>query len=81
MVQLIGSRLLAGQEITTSDVALGDRLGAIALGTAQTVGGVASATVTAPIAVFDPNTRRTYGEQLNRVGRSLENTIVSTVAN
>ncbi|MBU1313690.1 MAG: alpha/beta hydrolase [Alphaproteobacteria bacterium] len=81
VVQLIGSRLLAGQEITTSDVALGDRLGAIALGTAQTVGGVASATVSAPIAVFDPNTRRTYGEQLNRVGRSLENTIVSTVAN
>ncbi|MCJ8517741.1 esterase/lipase superfamily enzyme [Pseudorhizobium tarimense] len=80
VVQLIGSRLLAGQEITTGGVALGDRLGAIALGTAQTVGGVASATVSAPIAVFDPDTRRTYGEQINRVGRSIENTIVSTVA-
>jgi hypothetical protein len=36
--------------------------------------------VSAPIAVFDPETRRTYSEQINRVGRSIENTIVSTVA-
>nr|CAD6595838.1 alpha/beta hydrolase [arsenite-oxidising bacterium NT-25] len=80
VVQLIGTRLLAGQEIATANVALGERLGAIALGTAQTVGGVASATVSAPIAVFDPQTRRTYGEQINRVGRSIENTVISTVA-
>jgi esterase/lipase superfamily enzyme len=80
VVQLIGTRLLAGQEIATTNVALGERLGAIALGTAQTVGGVASATVSAPIAVFDPQTRRTYGEQINRVGRSIENTVISTVA-
>lgn len=79
VVQLIGTRLLAGQTITDSNIGLGDRIGAVALGTAQTVSGVASATVTAPIAVFDPETRRNYDEQLRRVGRSLENTIISTV--
>jgi esterase/lipase superfamily enzyme len=79
VVQLIGTRLLAGQTITDSNIGLGERIGAVALGTAQTVGGVASATVNAPIAVFDPNTRRTYDEQLRRVGRSFENTVISTV--
>lgn len=79
VVQLIGTRLLAGQTITDSNVGLGDRIGAVALGTAQTVGGVATATVNAPIAVFDPQTRRNYNEHLRRVGRSFENTIVSTV--
>ena len=79
VVQLIGTRLLAGQTITDSNIGLGDRIGAVALGTAQTVGGVASATVNAPIAVFDPQTRRNYDEQLRRVGRSFENTIISTI--
>jgi Uncharacterized protein conserved in bacteria len=79
VVQLIGTRLLTGQTITDSNVGLGDRIGAVALGTAQTVGGVASATVNAPIAVFDPQTRRNYDEQLRRVGRSFENTIISTI--
>jgi len=79
VVQLIGTRLLSGQAITDSNIGLGDRIGAVALGTAQTVGGVASATVNAPIAVFDPNTRRNYDEQLRRVGRSFENTIISTI--
>lgn len=75
VVRLIGSRLVQGQTITDSQVGLGDRLGAIALGTAQTVGGVAGAAVSAPIAVFDPVTRRSYDEHLNRVGRALENTV------
>lgn len=75
VVRLIGTRLVQGQTITDSQVGLGDRLGAIALGTAQTVGGVAGAAVSAPIAVFDPVTRRSYDEHLNRVGRALENTV------
>jgi esterase/lipase superfamily enzyme len=79
VVQLIGTRLVAGQTITDSEVGLGDRIGAIALGTAQTVGGVAGAAVSAPIAVFDPATRRNYDERLDRVGRSFENTLGSAV--
>ncbi len=62
VVQLIGKRLVAGQTITDSQVGLGDRLGAVAIGTAQGVGTAASLVVTAPIAVFDPNTRKTYDE-------------------
>lgn len=75
VVQLIGKRLVAGQTITDSDVGLGERLGAVALGTAQGVGTAASLVVSAPIAVFDPNTRRTYQDQVDRFGRAVGNTV------
>lgn len=75
VVQLIGQRLVAGQTITDSQVGLGDRLGAVAMGTAQGVGTAASLVVTAPIAVFDPNTRKTYDEQIDRFGRAVGNTV------
>jgi esterase/lipase superfamily enzyme len=75
VVQLIGQRLVAGQTITDSQVGLGDRLGAVAIGTAQGVGTAASLVVTAPIAVFDPNTRKTYDELIDRFGRAVGNTV------
>ncbi len=75
VVQLIGKRLVAGQTITDSQVGFGDRLGAVAMGTAQGVGTAASLVVTAPIAVFDPNTRKTYDEQIDRFGRAVGNTV------
>ncbi len=77
VVQLIGKRLVSGQTITDSEVGLGDRIGAVAMGTAQGVGSAASLVVSAPIAVFDPNTRRTYTEQLDRFGRAVDNTVQS----
>ncbi len=73
VVQLIGTRLLSGQTITDSDVGLGERIGAVALGAAQTVGVTAGAAISAPIAVFDPATRRGYGRQVERVGSSVGN--------
>jgi len=75
VVQLIGQRLVAGQTITDSQIGLGDRLGAVAIGTAQGVGTAASLVVTAPIAVFDPKTRKTYDEQIDRFGRAVGNTV------
>ena len=74
VVKLIGQRLISGQTITDSDVGLGEAVGAVALGVSTAVGNAASVAVSAPIAVFDPRTRRNYGEQVNRLGRSLENT-------
>jgi hypothetical protein len=35
--------------------------------------------VTAPIAVFDPNTRKTYDEQIDRFGRAVGNTVGAAV--
>jgi esterase/lipase superfamily enzyme len=79
VVKLIGNRLIAGQTVTDSDVGIGERLGAVALGTAQTVGGAASVAVSAPIAVFDPTTRRNYNDQVGRFGQALGNTVETAV--
>ncbi len=79
VVKLIGNRLIAGQTVTDSDVGLGERLGAVALGTAQTVGGAASVAVSTPIAIFDPTTRRNYNDQVGRFGQALGNTVETAV--
>ena len=77
VVRLIGNRLIEGQTVTDSKVGLGDRLGAVAIGTAQTVGSAASIAVSTPIAVFDPVTRRNYDDQWRRLGTSVGNTAVT----
>jgi len=77
VVKLIGNRLIAGQAVSDSDVGLGDRIGAVALGAAQTVGGAASVAVSTPIAIFDPATRRTYNEQVDRLGNAVGNTVTT----
>ncbi|ASY63962.1 Phosphonate ABC transporter phosphate-binding periplasmic component [Sinorhizobium sojae CCBAU 05684] len=80
VVQLLGNRLIAGQTVTDSDIGLGERVGAVALGTAQTVGSAASVAVSTPIMIFDPRTRQNYDDQLRRLGQSMENTVGSAVA-
>jgi esterase/lipase superfamily enzyme len=74
VVRLIGDRLVAGQTITDSQVGIGEAVGAVAMGAAQTVGSAASVAVSTPIAIFDPRTRRNYDAQLKRLGQSVENT-------
>ncbi|MCD1264819.1 alpha/beta hydrolase [Shinella sumterensis] len=79
VVRLIGNRLIDGQSVTDSEVGLGERIGAVALGTAQTVGSAASIAVSTPIAVFDPVTRRNYNDQWRRLGNSVEDTTTTAV--
>ena len=75
VVKLIGNRLVAGQKVSDADVSLGERIGAAALGTAQTVGSAATAVATAPAAVFDKNSRQTFRDQAGNVGRSFGGTL------
>jgi esterase/lipase superfamily enzyme len=77
VVQLIGQRLLAGQTIQGSDVSLGERVGGFAMGLGQTVGGAAGIALSAPIAIFDPNSRRTYDEQVEHLGHVVDETVDS----
>ncbi|WP_370638190.1 alpha/beta hydrolase [Ancylobacter sp. Lp-2] len=74
VVRLIGTRLVAGQTVTDSKVSLGDRIGAAAMGVGQTVGSAASVAISAPIAIFDPETRRTYEAQVDQFGQVIKNT-------
>ncbi|MBB3132618.1 esterase/lipase superfamily enzyme [Rhizobium pisi] len=77
VVKLIGDRLIAGQTITDSEVGLGEAVGAVAMGAAQTAGSAVSVAVSTPIAIFDPRTRRNYDAQLKRLGQSMDNTVGS----
>ena len=77
VVKLIGDRLIAGQTITDSQVGLGEAVGAVAMGAAQTAGSAVSVAVSTPIAIFDPRTRRNYDAQLKRLGQSVNNTVGS----
>jgi esterase/lipase superfamily enzyme len=79
VVRLIGERLIAGQTVTDSRVGLGERLGVVVSSAASVVGSTASAAISAPVALVDPDTRENYGEQLKRVGKSLGATAGATV--
>ncbi len=75
VVRLIGDRLIAGQAVTESQIGIGESLGAVAIGATNTVGQAASSVISAPIAIFDPRTRRNYGQQLLLLGNSAGNTV------
>lgn len=79
VVRLLGNRLIAGQKVSDGQVGFGDRLGAVAMGAAGTVGSAASLAVTAPIAVFDPGTRVDLGGRLGRVGQGVSGTLTPLV--
>lgn len=77
VVQRIGERLIDGQTISGSDVSFGERVGGFAMGLGQTVGGAAGGAPSAPIAILDPNTRRTYDEQVEHLGHVVDETAES----
>jgi esterase/lipase superfamily enzyme len=71
VVQLIGRRLAEGQTITDSRVGLGDRIVQATAGAANALGTAAGLAVSAPVAIIDPQTRATYGEHVNTLGRTI----------
>ncbi|MBP1853415.1 alpha/beta hydrolase [Rhizobium halophytocola] len=52
IVQLIGKRLVTGQTLTDQDITLGDGITAVIAGTANGIGTVAAATVSAPVEII-----------------------------
>jgi esterase/lipase superfamily enzyme len=68
VVKAIGARLAAGQTLTDARRTLGERLGGIAQGAAETVGDAAALAVSAPAAIIDPDTRGTLEEQAVTLG-------------
>jgi esterase/lipase superfamily enzyme len=79
VVRLLGSRLIAGQKVSEDRIGLADRLGAVAMGAAGTVGSAASLAVTAPIAVFDADARDSLGDRAGAIGRGVSGTVTPLV--
>lgn len=78
VVQLIGSRLLAGQSLTDGREGVGDRIIQVTTGAAASIGTAAGVVITAPVAVLDPTTRENFGAQMEQLGSTVSNTATST---
>ena len=77
VVQAIGQRLAGGQTLTDAKPTLGERLGGVAMGAADTVGKAAALAISAPAAIIDPNTRETLSDQAGSLGASAADIIRS----
>jgi esterase/lipase superfamily enzyme len=71
VVQIIGRQIAGGQILTDSRVGIGDVIIEATTGVASSVGKAAGVVVSAPIAIVDPRTRETFGDQVQDLGRSL----------
>lgn len=78
IVRLIGGRLAAGQTLNDSQSGLGDKIGLITTGAAMTVGRAAAVTLSAPIALVDPDTRKNLSGQIEDLGDTVQDTAEST---
>lgn len=78
VVKLIGTRLIAGQQISDSDLTLGERLAGATVGAASVVGSTVAAVVAAPIALVDPATRRGLKRQVRSIGEHAESAAASS---
>lgn len=66
VVQLIGRRLAAGQEVGGRPSGLGDHVTLAVTGTANAVGSIAGAAVAAPLSIFDPAARDNLGDRVRQ---------------
>ncbi|MET0942988.1 MAG: esterase, partial [Mesorhizobium sp.] len=67
IVQLIGQRLVTGQALTSTDSGLSESIGAVLLGTVNTVGQIAATTVSTPISVLEPPRVKTKKAGLDEI--------------
>ena len=79
VVGLIGRRLAAGQVITDSRVGFGDQIVQTTVGAAATLGTAAGLAVSAPVAIVDRQTRESYGEHVDSLGRGVTDTAGSAI--
>ncbi len=67
IVRLIGGRLASGQTLSDSNTGLGEKIGVFTTGAASAVGRAAAITISAPIAIIDPDTRRNLPSQFDQL--------------
>jgi esterase/lipase superfamily enzyme len=77
VVRAIGQRLAGGQTLTDAKPTLGERLGGVAEGAADTLGKAATLAISAPAAIVDPDTRATLSDQAGALGESAVDVIRS----
>jgi esterase/lipase superfamily enzyme len=79
VVKAIGTRLANGQTLTDARLTLGERIGSVAQGTAGALGNAATLAISAPLAIIDPNTRETLGDEATSAGAAATGAMTSPV--
>ncbi len=79
VVQAIGRRLIAGDQVSDSRLSLAEAIGATAIGTAQGVGSAIGATAAVPAAVVSEDGRRQLRERVEEAGSSLGGSLKTAV--
>jgi esterase/lipase superfamily enzyme len=74
VVRRIGWEIAGGAPLTDSRAGLGEGIMATTAGAAASAGHAAGLIVSAPLAIIDPDTREHYGEQVEALTRSVEDT-------
>ena len=67
VVRFIGTQLASGQDITTRSAGLGGQLGRLVAGVSDSAGHIATAAMSVPILVVDPQSRETLSDNLRSV--------------
>ncbi len=77
VVRFLGAQLINGESLRNAQGGAGERLGGTAMGLAQGVASSASLTLSAPIAIVDPEVRRAYSSQFNQLRQAVDNAVAS----
>jgi esterase/lipase superfamily enzyme len=77
VVRAIGLRLASGQRLSDYKLTLGERLGGVVEGATDTVGKAAALAISAPVSVFDSDTRETLEQQTTSLGATAGRAIQS----
>lgn len=67
VVRFVGERLMAGQKMDSQTIGIGDQIGSFMIGATSVVGNVATAAVSAPIAIIDPATRHNLSDRVQSI--------------
>lgn len=67
VVRFVGERLMAGEKMDSQTIGVGDHIGNFMIGATSVVGNVATAAVSAPIAIIDPATRHNLSERVQSI--------------
>ena len=71
VIEQIGRRIAAGQVLSDQRVGMGGRIMQVTAGAAGTVGNAAGLVLSAPVAIVDPETRNSFGDQIDQFGQSV----------
>ncbi len=74
-VHLIGAQLAKGQDLNTYEASVGDKVNEFSINAGASIGSAAGLLISAPVAVFDGDSRDTYSDRITDFNQSIEDAL------